>query len=227
MKTPVTCAVLLTLAATLTPAAHAANSYLLSLDGIQGTSTIKGFETFIPIDSWSFGLSTPVLSGSGGAGAGKSKASPFSWTQSIDASVPHEFLDVASGKHLQTATLDVLSAGADGKPHVTFQMSFKDIVLTSLDLSGGASGSTKAALSLMANQLTMTYWEQKPNGGLGTPVVGSWNFKANTFSGSPLALQGLLVQQAAAVPEPQDWALAAVGLSVVGLSLRRKCRAQS
>ena len=43
-----------------------------------------------------------------------------------------------------------------------------------------------------------------------------------TFSGDPLAMQGLSLAMASNVPEPASWALMLGGLALTGVALRRR-----
>jgi hypothetical protein len=87
-----------------------------------------------------------------------------------------------------------------------------------------------AALSYGA--ITMTYRPQDSKGGLGSPIVGSFDIANNkvAFSGDPNVLAGMVeaggtLDFVSAVPEPQSWVLFAAGVGIVGALVRRRRQA--
>lgn len=209
--------------------AQAATVYFLQIDSIKGESTDKNHKDWIDINSFSWGISNSGSVGSGGGGSsGKAIFAPLSWTQQLDKSVPFLFLAVASGTHIKNATLDVQQAGAKSSG-VFFQMSFDDVIMTSLSISG-AGDVPGVNATLNSSKITMTYRPQKADGSLGSAVIGGWDLKKNAadaFFGSPDVLQGLILagQTPSAVPVPAAvWLFASGLLGLVGVARRSSRR---
>lgn len=224
----------LTLALLAAPALAALPTYYLKIDGLNGDSAVRGHERAIELASFSWAVTNSYKGGGGGGGgAGKASFSDLAWSQSIDSSVVGLFTRVASGQHIASATLDVTTDGGEQKTF--FKMLFEDVQLTSLNIIGNGFSNPlpTAQASLAATKITMTYWKQRPDGGLDMPITGSWNLKSgapqvfigdvNVLEGlflagaSRLDLGGLPLAPAAPVPEPQSWALLALGLLTLGL----------
>lgn len=217
MKYTLVPALMAGLLSTFAASSHAASyEYLLSIDGIKGTSTQKGYSAFIPIDTWSWSITSPTDAATGKP-TGKAKTSPFDWTQSVDASVPQEFLDVAKNTNVKTVTLDVIKPSSGrAMSTVIFQITFSNVRLTSLTFDGKDAGSgADASLSLVAQKVTLTY---SPKSGDSSQAV--WDVAENTLSGSPFAFEGLTLQSS--VPEPQSLALSLAGLTLVGGAAMRR-----
>ncbi len=213
-------------------AANAASDYFLTIDGVKGGSTEKNHKDAIDVLSFDWGLSAPVSSGGGpGLSGGKATFSDFSWTQDVDTAVPTLFVDAATGKNHPTATFDLVTAGP--KPFTYLTMTFSNVILTSLDLSGSSGSDPLVSASFAYSKVKMEVITQNDKGGIGTTYSGSWDLKAAAsdalFTGSPvvflqLADMGDPVSEstAAAVPEPGNYGLMLSGLGLVGWIARRK-----
>lgn len=204
--------------------ASAASRYYLQIDDIRGESTERSHRDWIDVDSFYWGItnSAPVGGTGGGRPRGAAVGSPLTWTQGLDQSVPKLFTGLASGKAYPRATLEVETIG--DSPAVYFQMDFRNVRLTSLNLSG-TGDAEGAAGALVYETLTMTYRPRNEDGSLGGLVVGSWDFSENavaTFSGSPEVLEGLMLAGPSAVPAPAAvWLL---GTGLLGLAGFRRWR---
>ena len=111
------------------------------------------------------------------------------------------------------------------EPIVYFKMTFDDVLLTSLNLSGGAGSDPSFAGSFAYGKVTLDYWEQKTDGSLGAKSTAFYDLKKGV--GSPVAVsamfaQGLMGPQVAAVPEPETYAMLLAGLGVVGFAVKRR-----
>ena len=203
-------------------------NYFLKIGDIAGGSVDNKHSAWIDIDSFSWGISNTSPIGHGGGGqVGKAVFSPFSWTQQLDKSAPPMFVAVASGKHYKNATLDVTRSGGKSSD-VFFKMSFDDVLLSKIDIAG-AGAIPGVAGALVYSRITMTYWAQKADGSLDTPVIGGWDLNKNApvFFGSPVALQGLFLAAptASAVPVPAAaWLFGSGLIGLVGVARRSTAR---
>ena len=149
----------------------------------------------------------------------------------MDSSLPTLMLDTAKGKHLATATLDLVKTGEP--PFTYLSMTFSDVIMTSLGLSGSSGESPLVSASFAYSRVKMDVTTQAADGGTGTTYTGTWDLKAAAgdaaFSGSPvvflqLADLGAPVSDAlaASVPEPQSYGLMLSGFGLVGWMARRR-----
>jgi type VI secretion system secreted protein Hcp len=220
MKTLLATLVGATLMATL-PAQ--ATDFFLEIKGIKGGSAMmKGYEGQIPVLSWSWGLSN---SGSAASGPGNVNLQDLNWTQYADGSMVDLFRyltdpDLQLGK----ATLSAVSTGASG--YNFFQLVFDNNLITSVQIGGQSSEDPPgvAQVSMSMGEVTLRYL---PNKG-GTWAEASYRIPPNatfaSFSGNPMAFEGLrmAMSPAVAVPEPASWLMMIIGFGFVGHSLRRR-----
>jgi type VI secretion system secreted protein Hcp len=199
--------------------APAAMDYFLKIDGVEGESLDKAHRDEIDVLSWSWGTSRS---------GGSTVFDPFSWEQGLDSSFVPLFLGLANGTTFDSA---LLSVRREGTTQDFFKMLLQDAKVVSLSSQAGDAGiAVNAALSYVA--ITMTYLPQDAKGGLGSPIVGSFNIANNkvAFSGDPNVLAGMVeaggtLNFVSPVPEPQSWILFAAGVGIVGALVRRRSRA--
>ena len=121
------------------PAAQAANGGTLTIQGLQGASSLE-------LQSFSWGVTNPTTIGSGGGGAGSGKAvlGDVIVERAIDSVSPRFFQAAATGQHFPTATI-VLTTGKD----TTMQYTFDTVFVTSVQHSSSADGAVE--------KLSLTY----------------------------------------------------------------------
>ena len=207
-------------------AANAAASYFLTFDGIKGGSTAIHHEGAIDVQSFSWGLSMAAPISGGGGGASKATFSDFAWSQQLDIAFPALFADTASGTHIKSAELDMVTTGK--QPFTYFTMTFSNVMLTSLQLTGGSGAIGTVQGSFAYDKVDMKVTPQERDGRAGTPVTASWDLRkgSGSLGASPLVLLQLADMSApvlsAPVPEPTTWAMMAAGLGLVSVRLRRR-----
>jgi len=206
-------------------AANAASNYFLTFDGIQGGSTAIHHEGAIDVQSFSWGLSMAAAIPGSGGGVGKAMFSDFAWSQQLDTAFPALFVDTASGTNIKFAELNMVTTGA--QPFTYFTMTFSNVMLTSLNLTGGSGAIGTVQGSFAYDKVDMKVTPQGPGGKAGTPVTASWDLRKNSGSlvSSPLVLLQLADMSAPVttpVPEPTTWAMMAAGLGLVSARLRRR-----
>jgi type VI secretion system secreted protein Hcp len=158
-----------------------ADAYLKLEDSsglIPGDSTAPGYESQIDVKAFSFGVSnTGTGSASGGAGAGKATFQDFRIHKLYDRSSPQLFADVASGKHLVTATLTFVSRGANPQPFLVY--TFSDLLVSDYEQGGTAEPPLLENVAFDFAKVTVTYTPQLPGGQTAPPVTTGWNVATN------------------------------------------------
>ena len=182
--------------------------------GIDGESTNQGHEKWIDVLSYSWGAFNPASSSPGsGSGGGQVNFADFSFQKFVDKSSPVLLLDLANGTQIQDALFDVVRPGQD--PQTFLQYKFSDVLMTSYGVSGSNGGGAPVeSWSLVFGKVEMTYRQQDPKGGLGSPITFSWDVTKN---------KGDVI---GAVPEPSTWAMLVAGLGFVVFFGRNRVRAR-
>ncbi|HTE22405.1 MAG TPA: type VI secretion system tube protein Hcp [Candidatus Limnocylindria bacterium] len=160
------------------PAAKAEGDYFLKLDGIEGESTDDKHKGEIEIHSFSWGVSQQGTGGQGGGGGtGKANAQDFHFTSNTSKASPKLFTTSASGKHIKEAILTVRKAGKGQQEY--YKITMEDVLISSYQ-NGGSNGTAPTdQVSVNFAKLKVEYLQQKPDGSLGDPVIGAWDFKQN------------------------------------------------
>jgi len=150
----------------------------LKLEGIKGESKDAKHKDEIHIESFSWGLTqTGAVGTGGGGGAGKVNVHDITIHKFFDKSSPALMLHCANGKHISKGLLTVRKAGE--KPLEYFKVTLTDLIVSSIQHSGGHSDQLTENLSLNFAKFKVEYQEQKADG-TGTPggEMG-WDVKAN------------------------------------------------
>jgi len=148
-----------------------ATEIFLDLTGVQGESTVKGFEGKIDVQSFSFGVSNTGTAGMGlGAGAGRANVSDVSIGKLVDKATPTLYKFCFSGKHFDKGVLTVRKAGGD-KPVEYLKYEFNEVFITSIQTSDSAGGGIASeSVTMNFTKLKMTYNVQEKTGGAGPSI---------------------------------------------------------
>jgi type VI secretion system secreted protein Hcp len=151
-------------------AAAAAVDYFLKIDGVDGESTDDKHKGEINIESWSWGVSQTTTAG--GARAGKSCASPMSFTKPVDKSSPALAANAVSGMVIPRAILIGRKAGEGQQEYLKYEL--KNVMVTSYQTGGSSQSLPTDQFSLNFASATVEYKPQDPKGGLGAPVTATF-----------------------------------------------------
>lgn len=153
----------------------------IKLDGIKGESTAKGYEGEIQIETFSWGVNNAgtFSSQSGGGGSGKADLSSFNFMHKSDKSSCELFSHCCQGKHVKEATVTLLKS-ADGGQKPFLKYKFTDLLIDSVQWSGGTEALPVEAVSLNFAKVEMEYLEQSATGAMTKAASASWNVKTNT-----------------------------------------------
>ena len=203
-----------------------ADDYFLKFDGINGESKSKGHEHWIDLQSFNWGVTATAGGiGGGGSGAGKPQFSDFFWTQQLDSSLTGLFSSISGGKHIKNAIADFTTSVAGEAPVTYFKMTFDNVLLTSLNLSGSSGSALGLAGSFSYGKVTLDYWELDKTGKPGTHSQAWYDLSRQQGSLPNLSMlfaRGMAGPQIAMVPEPETYALLLAGLGLMGTAARRR-----
>ena len=149
----------------------------LKLGDIKGESTDSKHHDWIEVLSYSFGVSnTGTMAFGGGGGAGKAEASDFSFMHQYDRASPVLFTKCAEGAHIPMAQLDVVRAGKEQQTFLVIK--FENVMISSAQVSG-SSEEPVDSISFAFGKIAIEYKQQNPDGSVGAPTEGGWDFEKN------------------------------------------------
>lgn len=164
----------------LSTSAYAAIDMFLHIEGIDGESQDRDHARWIDVLAFSEGMSSPATTHvGGGGGTARVNVSDLSVTKYLDSSSPFIRQQLASGKHIPTATLVVRKAGPD--PLIFFKIELFDVILTSVSM-GGSGGEDRMTENITINfsKIKWTYTPQKADGSGGAAIPATWDIVTNT-----------------------------------------------
>ncbi len=180
--------------ATVTPAS-AAFDYFLRLDGIDGASTIKGYEKWIEVESYRLAGANTAPPGTEDV-TGQVEFEDFSFTKLLDAASPGIFQSFVTAKHIKSGQLDIVLSSE--KPSKAFSYSFTDILFTRLEHSGAEPELPLEFAAFRFDKIKLQSFLKDPKGG--------------TIAGASVEYD---LKNAALVPEPSTWLSLLAGLAIL------------
>jgi type VI secretion system secreted protein Hcp len=159
-------------------AAEAQEEILLKIEGVDGESTLKGYEKWIGIQSWSWGVSNqpPPASVARDYAAGKAEFSPLNVMKQVDVSTAALLRAAATGNHLKKVTLVILRPDARGMT-VLLKMDLEDVVVSSVQHSGSAGGEAPTeSVALAFGKVMLEFF---PSMNAAVKPTFSWNLMEN------------------------------------------------
>ena len=152
-------------------------AFYLSIPGVPGDSTAKGFEGQIELLTWAWGVDNSASIGSPGGGGGSGKATPRDVIVLAESGIqsPPLLLDTNTGRHVQSA---LLSCVRPGKKAFTFMtLKFEELLVTSYAVTPDPTdGHPLDLVHLVFAKVTHTVIPQNPDGSAGTPVTTSFDY---------------------------------------------------
>jgi type VI secretion system secreted protein Hcp len=180
---PVTLAAVTNTSAAPAPAAGTFASFL-TLDGIEGASTVKGHIKDIDVLSYSWGVSQSGTTVGSGGGAGKAQFADFEITKVYDKASPVLMQHCATGKHIKTGTLRLYKLPAT--------LPFAECTLSDVMLVGVNTDKDEASACRCTERVGMVFskivWKSNtlsPSGGLLGSISAGFDLKENTMALSP------------------------------------------
>lgn len=156
--------------------------YYLKLDTIDGESTRKGFEKWIELDSFSWGVTNQAVPrGGGGAGAGKATFQDFHFVARTGVQSPVLLQSCAAGQHFLKVMLGVVSSGERTQDFLKIRL--QDVLVSSYQVGGsdtGEDGRPSDQFSLNFTKIEMDVFAQNAAGANGKVSHGGWDLKTNS-----------------------------------------------
>lgn len=156
----------------------------IKFDGIDGEVTESTHNGWSDIISFSVGLNNSVSATglAGGRGAGKTSFGDLMITKNIDKAAPKLMEALVKGKPFSKVELHLTHKTGNGKPTVYYRYELKNVIITSYQIAGDASGGNTP----LTEQISMTYGEMNvfytAMDGTGKPkeeIPFKWDIKGN------------------------------------------------
>jgi type VI secretion system secreted protein Hcp len=156
-----------------------------------GESQVSGSQNQeFNLTSFDLGASSPTLnigSATKGAGAGKVTFQPFTVTKTVDRYSSDLFLDLAAGKALASAEIIVRKPDATGTAIPVAQYLMKQVLLTSVHISGTAKNTTET-IQGEYGAIQFVFYGQTNNGTTKPVSSGGWSQVTNSQTATPTVI---------------------------------------
>lgn len=150
----------------------------LKVEGASGESADANHKDWIDIHSYSWGATqTGTMAGGGGGGSGKVSFNDLHVSTSMDKATPAILKHCSSGKHLGEVKVSICKAGGSQVEYSTIVL--KDVLVTSVQFSGGSSEQVHANYAFQSSKVEQHYWVQTAQGGKGAESQMGWDVKEN------------------------------------------------
>lgn len=151
---------LLAIATAFTPATASAQSRTFAqFPGITGGSVAKGHEGWIDIMAISQGWS-----------AGKKSVCQLALTKQLDVAGPQLWLAAVTGQTFPQVRIDVVKTTTDAS-FTYYTVVLQNATISSISTAGATGGDFMENLMLNAASVTLSYYPQRSDGSLGSPVT--------------------------------------------------------
>jgi type VI secretion system secreted protein Hcp len=157
-------------------------SFFLSIPGVTGEATLKGFEGQIELLTWAWGVDATFSPGAGGGG-GSGKATPRDVIALAESGIqsPPLLLDTNTGRHLQSALISCVRKPK--KPFTFMTLKFEEVLVTSYAVTPEpTNGEPLDLMHLVFARLTYPVIPQNADGTAGTPVSSTFDYERNVGS---------------------------------------------
>lgn len=154
--------------------------FYLKIDRIDGESAAKGFEKWIELDSFSWGLSKGSAGGGGGGGAGKVSVQDFHFVASTALQSPPLMCAAGTGERFIKAVF--AARRSSGEASVDFlKIQLSEVLVSSYQIGGADGGENVPSdqVSLSFRKIQMDVGQQGADGAL-TSKTCTYDLKSNS-----------------------------------------------
>ena len=138
----------------------------LKLDGIDGEVSAAGFEKWIEVMSFSWGVTNAGTGASGGGGgAGKASFQDLHFESPTSKASPNLMLACATGKHIQSALLTLRKAGGSDNSAQFMKIRLDDVLISSYQNAGAEQGDDRPLDGVSLNFVKIDFLYTVPETG--------------------------------------------------------------
>lgn len=188
----------------------AASSYFLQLAGIDGDSTVKGYENWIEVESYAFEIG--METGSGDTSSRAPTFSDFSFGKHVDGASTQIFEHLVTGTLIASAVFEVVEAGAK-LPTRLITYSFKDVLFESLEHAATGNAPPLELVAFSFAEIGLQTYVKGSTGGSKPAQNFTWDLRAAAPADAA---------PATATPLPASALLLLSGLLVLADAARRR-----
>jgi len=166
-----------------------ANDAFINIAGVPGECTTKGYENWIQVITYSFGVSQHSggsMSAAGGLSGGRADFDALTFQHTLDSAAPALALACSSGQHLKTATLAVCRSTGDGQSTKFMEYAMTDVIVTKIShalATNGPDPITTETVGLAFGQITWTYTVVGQDGKKKGDKKTGWDVSKNAKAG--------------------------------------------
>ncbi|KQZ91538.1 MULTISPECIES: type VI secretion system tube protein Hcp [unclassified Pseudomonas] len=148
----------------------------IKIEGIPGEALDEQHRNWIEVNSYSFGTqqsTSATASSAGGATAGRTTLSTFTFTKELDKSSCKLMEASCAGEHLKEVTLVLSRAGGDKLKY--FEIVLEEVIIADY-LQNAAAGIPVEIVQLDYGRIKTVYTQQKRSDGAGGGnIAGGWD----------------------------------------------------
>jgi type VI secretion system Hcp family effector len=152
----------------------------IKIEGIPGEALDEKYRNWIEVSGYSFSTyqsTSATASSAGGATAGRTTLSHFTFTKSLDKSSCKLMETSCAGDHLKEVVLTVHRAGGEKQKY--FEIVLEEVIISSYSQHAN-DGVPTESLSLNYGRIKTIYTQQKRTDGAGGGnVAGGWDRISN------------------------------------------------
>ena len=150
----------------------------IKFDGVDGEATEDKHKKWIPVDSFSFGVSHTTDAVGSGMASGKASISDFSFSKSTDTSSPKLALACCTGQHIKSAEVHFCQSTGDRLTWMSYK--FTECMVSGFNVSGsGGSDRPSESVSISFGKFEQKYQPSDVKGNLGGAVLAGYDLKLN------------------------------------------------
>jgi type VI secretion system secreted protein Hcp len=155
-----------------------AADYYMKISGIPGDATNEIAVNAIPIQRFTWGISTEV-NRNAARSTGRPTLDDLVFEHRVDQASPLLFRALATGRRIPSARLSVVDGGGDSE-RTYLEYCLEDVIVRSLKVTGEQSaGVPTEDVTLNAGRFEERYLPQGPDGGSADPVLFGWDLVRN------------------------------------------------
>jgi type VI secretion system secreted protein Hcp len=140
----------------------------IKFDGIDGDVTAAGFEKFIEVLQFSWGVTqTGTLASGSGAGTGRTSFQDFHFQHNVDRASPKLMQACALGTQISTAEVDFLKTGAS-TPYLKIRL--QNVLITGLEFSGSGDLVAAEDVGFTFGKIEYDFTPQRADGSLDSVI---------------------------------------------------------